>query len=298
MEKETRICDYEGTDYRADFWEGQGREYEDLAERFALRRLLPAGGRRLLDIGGGFGRLSAFYERFDEVVLLDYSTSLLRQAQDSLGRGERIKYVAASFYAMPFASNTFDAMMMVRVMHHVEDVRSLLQELARCLAGGGLYIAEYASKRHLKAILRYALSRQEWNPFAPEPQELSEMHLNFHPSWMRQRLKEAGFHVKQQRTVSHFRLPLLKRLFPPGLLAALDAVCQPTGAWWQLTPSVFVQCKLDDASNDKIQPLSFRCPACRHLPLEHTHHAVACPSCLRRWPVEDGIYNFKYSLPA
>ena len=35
------ICDYEGTSYRARFWEGQGREYEDLAERIALKRLLP-----------------------------------------------------------------------------------------------------------------------------------------------------------------------------------------------------------------------------------------------------------------
>ena len=29
----------------AHFWEGRGREYEDLTERSALRRLLPAGGR-------------------------------------------------------------------------------------------------------------------------------------------------------------------------------------------------------------------------------------------------------------
>jgi hypothetical protein len=30
-----RICDYEGSRYRYDFWEGKGREYEDMAERIA-----------------------------------------------------------------------------------------------------------------------------------------------------------------------------------------------------------------------------------------------------------------------
>jgi hypothetical protein len=35
------VCDYEGSDYRTRFWEGQGRDYEDQAERIALRRLMP-----------------------------------------------------------------------------------------------------------------------------------------------------------------------------------------------------------------------------------------------------------------
>ena len=35
------VIDYEGSAYRTDFWEGQGRNYEDAAERLALRdRLL------------------------------------------------------------------------------------------------------------------------------------------------------------------------------------------------------------------------------------------------------------------
>jgi ubiquinone/menaquinone biosynthesis C-methylase UbiE len=169
MDDGPRICDYEDSAYRTDFWEGQGREYEDLAERIALRHLLPPTGRRLLDIGGGFGRLAEFYAGYDQVVLLDYSRSLLRQAQARLGRSDRIVYVAASFYATPFVSGAFDTAMMVRVIHHVVDVPALLAEVARILAGGGTYALEFASKRHLKAILRYALGRQRWSPFDPDP---------------------------------------------------------------------------------------------------------------------------------
>jgi cyclopropane fatty-acyl-phospholipid synthase-like methyltransferase len=75
MDHLRRVCDYEDSTYRTDFWEGQDREYEDLAERIALRRLLPPTGRRLIDIGGGFGRLAEFYAGYEQVVLLDYSGS-------------------------------------------------------------------------------------------------------------------------------------------------------------------------------------------------------------------------------
>ncbi len=38
------ICDYEGSNYRTEFWEKRGRDYEDRVERIALRRLLPRRG--------------------------------------------------------------------------------------------------------------------------------------------------------------------------------------------------------------------------------------------------------------
>jgi len=75
-----QICDYEGSTYRTDFWEGQGREYEDLAERIALRKLLSPDGDLLMEVGSGFGRLADLYGGYNKVVLLDYSKSMLRQA--------------------------------------------------------------------------------------------------------------------------------------------------------------------------------------------------------------------------
>jgi ubiquinone/menaquinone biosynthesis C-methylase UbiE len=298
MDRKPRLCNYEGSDYRADFWEGQGREYEDLAERIALRHLLPPAGRRLLDIGAGFGRLSEFYAGYDQVILLDYSRSLLRQARKRLGCDGRLLYVAASFYAMPFLDQAIDTALMVRVMHHVEDVPALLGEVVRVLVGGGNYVLEFASKRHLKAILRYALGQQAWSPFDRAPYEFLEMNFDFHPAWMRQRLVEAGFHVKRQRTVSHFRLPLLKRLVPAPALATLDGLCQPTGAWWQLTPSIFLQSAAQKPGRSTPTQDLFRCPACTGANLKSSPQALCCETCGRRWPIEDGIYDFKAPLPA
>ncbi len=297
MSVEPRICDYGDSSYRTDFWEGQGREYEDLAERIALRRLLPATGQRLLDIGGGFGRLSEFYTRYEQVVLMDYSESLLRQAQTRLGSDRHTLYVAASFYDMPFADGAFDTAMMVRVMHHVENVPALLAQVARTLTGEGRYVLEFASKRHLKAILRYALRRQAWNPFERSPYEFAAMNFDFHPAWMEGHLAEAGFHVKHRLTVSHFRLPILKRLIPARILATADGLCQPTGRWWQLTPSVFLDCAVDKQHHQLQASELFRCPSCEGRSLHETPEAMTCSQCEKRWPIEDGIYNFKRPIP-
>ena len=111
---------------------------------------------------------------------------------------------------------------------------------------------------------------------------------------MQHRLVEAGFHVKRRLTVSHFRLPLLKRLLPARMLAAADSLCQPTGAWWQLTPSIFVQCTQPTSTADPTASQFFRCPACHSTTLHPGPELLTCEQCETRWPIEDGIYNFTF----
>ena len=287
------ICDYEGSSYRTDFWEGQGREYEHLAERIALRKLLPPAGARLVEIGAGFGRLVDLYDGYQQVVLLDYSKSMLRQAQDRLGRGEKYIYVAADLYAMPFVDSLFDTTVTVRVLHHVQNIPAAFQEIQRVLRPGGAYVLEYANKRHLKAVLRYLLGRQSWSPFAPEPYEFVELNYDFHPAWMEARLREAGFAIGRELAVSSFRLPLVKRLIPPRPLAALDGLLQGPTASLKLAPSVFVRAR---AEKEDVQAESrgfFRCPSCHGTDLSEAKDVLTCRGCGRGWAIDDGIYNFK-----
>jgi SAM-dependent methyltransferase len=289
-----RICDYEDSSYRTDFWEGQGREYEDRAERIALRKLLPSAGARLMEIGVGFGRLVDLYDGYQQVVLLDYSKSMLRQAQERWGGGGKyIYYVAADLYAMPFVDSLFDTTVTVRVLHHVQDVPTALREIQRVLKPGGVYVLEYANKHHLKAILRYLLGRQSWSPFAPEPYEFVELNYDFHPAWMAARLTEVGFTIERELAVSFFRLPLLKRLISPRLLAAFDGLLQGPTASLKLAPSVFVRARAEKESARAEVRGFFRCPSCRGTDLIETEKALTCRGCGRRWAIDDGIYDFK-----
>ena len=291
------VIDYEGSDYQTSFWERGGRAYEDGVEAVALKRLLPPGGQRMLDLGAGAGRNVPRYKNFDQVVLLDYSLSQLQQAQQRLGDRERYLYVAANVYHLPFTEGAFDAATMVRVIHHLAEAPRALAQIHQTLSRGGTFVLEYANKQNLKAILRYALGRQRWSPFAPEPVEFVELNFDFHPRTMRQWLGEAGFVVQRQLTVSHFRIGLLKRLLPARMLVGMDALAQITGNWWQLTPSVFVRSQAGGAGQRPFSSAIFCCPACGSHELEETKAGMDCRGCGQHWPRLGGIYDFRYPRP-
>ncbi|MBC7232160.1 MAG: class I SAM-dependent methyltransferase [Chloroflexi bacterium] len=290
-----RFCDYEGSNYRTAFWQGRGREYEDLVERIALRRLLPPVGERIIDIGGGFGRLVDLYRGYKEIVLMDYSRSLLEEAQQRLGT-DSITYVAANLYEMPFVAGAFHAAVMVRVLHHLSDVPGALQAIHRILQPGSPFILEYANKRHLKGIIRYLLRRQQHNPFQHDPWEFAELHFNFHPAYIERCLIDAGFRIERYLCVSYFRIPFLKRLVPAPILAKVDGWLQQPTAWLKLTPSIFVYTRA--LGEEAASPSSsiFCCPRCGNSALAQETTTLHCTVCGARWSMAGGIYDFRQPL--
>jgi len=294
------ICDYEGSTYQADFWT-HARTYEDGVERIALEAMLPPHGHRLIEIGAGFGRLVDQYSGYDQVILFDYSRSMLREAQARWGQSSpagqpQYIYVAGDFNAFPFVAGAFDTVTMIRVIHHAPDASHVLQGINEIVAPGGTFVLEFANKRHLKSIARWMLRSQSWTPFNPAPYEFVELNFNFHPRWIQSQLKLAGFEPQEQRSVSHFRVGLLKRALPTGLLVRLDGVLQTTGRWWQLTPSVFVKSKTTSTHHSANKNALFRCPVCHNSNLVPHDTALACTNCGRGWSTHAGLFDFKEPL--
>ncbi len=298
------VCDYTDSDYQTSFWDQGKRAYEDQCEEVALRRLLPSSGKLLLELGAGAGRNTPRYHGFERIVLLDYSRTQLEQAQVRLGRSDRFVFVAADIYRLPFRPGLFEAATMIRTLHHMAEASLALGQVRQALQPGATFILEYANKQNLKAVLRYLLRRQTWNPFTPEPVEFTKLNFDFHPKAVRQWLVDNGFVIQRQLTVSHFRMGVLKKVVPLKVLVAMDSALQSTGNWWQLTPSVFVCSKVNGilSAGDKGMTLDtpiseyFRCPECRHYPLVDHSQALVCPACSRSWAVKDGIYDFRSEM--
>ncbi|HID85113.1 MAG TPA: methyltransferase domain-containing protein [Anaerolineales bacterium] len=106
---------------------------EPLLESLAL-----APTHRVLDAGGGTGRVAQFLRPARSVVVADLSLAMLRLARQKPG----VAPVAALAEALPFPSGTFDRVVMVDALHHLFDQQNALAELWRVLRPGGRLVIE------------------------------------------------------------------------------------------------------------------------------------------------------------
>jgi len=297
------VIDYEGSGYKTDFWVGQGREYEDATERLALDRLMPPHGLRIAEIGAGFGRLADQYLGYEQIILFDYSRTLLRDAAEQWGHDQRFVFVAGNIYELPLASHTLDTLVMVRVMHHLADVPSALAQIRRVLHRHSVAVLEYANKRNLKSLLRWVLRKQSWSPLDKAPVEFVELNFDFHPQWMDQQFRQAGLNIHKQFAVSHFRQGTLKRRFTADTLAHFDAALFDIGGRYPISPSVFVQAQLlasdmNASVNISTDPTEvaglFRCPASGSEIFEQIDEDLLyCPESDLKYGRKHGVWDFK-----
>jgi len=106
--------------------------------RLRERLRLPAAGR-LLDAGGGTGRVSSQLRQFvDEVIISDESLSMLKQAQ---AKGQ-FDPAQAHVERLPFPNGSFDRVVVVDALHHFANQREAVGDLLRVLKPGGRLVIE------------------------------------------------------------------------------------------------------------------------------------------------------------
>lgn len=239
--------------YRDTFW--HGREYEDQCDRLAIRSFLRPGGRRLLDLGAGFGRLVDEYDPFEDVTLVDASAAMLDAARLRLAGDPRVTFVTADAIDLPFPDATFDTVVAVRLLVHFRDPGPVFREIARVLRPGGRFIVEFANRRHLLAAVRYLTRRQSWSPSAQRPHEYLPGHFAHQPTTVESQLRSVGLQPDARRAVSLFRSARLKRLVPARVLAALESPLQGPLGRIAPSPSIYVRSiRADTATIGTIAP--------------------------------------------
>ena len=223
------------------------RRYEHRAEVMALSRLLE--GRRFghaVDVGGGYGRLTAVLHNYaDRVSLVDPSRRQLQAAERYLERYPAVDKRLIDAAHLDFEDASVDLAVMVRVLHHLPHPANELAEIARILKVGGYAIIEAANVLHAVNRVRYWRNGQRI-PMTPVDIR-SEANrrpgiipfVNHHPVMLTRQLAACGLRVKRVLSVSNLRHPALKRLMPERLLIAAEYALQVPLAPLRFGPSLF-----------------------------------------------------------
>src|SRR5271157_3775941 len=95
--------------------------------------LAGAPGRRLADIGGGTGNYSRALQGDGwEPVVIDRSPDMLAHAN-----AKGLATIAADATSLPLEDESFDAAMLVSMLHHVEEPAAALAQARRILRADG-----------------------------------------------------------------------------------------------------------------------------------------------------------------
>lgn len=227
------------------YW--KGREYEHAAEEMAIRRLLhDRHFKTAVDVGGGYGRLCVFLEKYaNKVTLAEPSQQQLDISKDFLKDHPEIDRKLMQADDLQFKDGSIELLTMIRVMHHLPDPTAEFAEIARVLSNDGYAIIEVANYAHARNRLKHFLKGKK---LPTEPVDIrSAEHrtedeipfVNHNPETVIKQLAHARLKVDRILSVSNLRSPALKKIMPRRLMLAIEGILQPTLAGSYFGPSVF-----------------------------------------------------------
>jgi SAM-dependent methyltransferase len=110
---------------------------------------VPQGGR-VLDLGGGAAWVSDLLTKLGyKAVTLDIAEALLKVGvQRFIREHQTPRFACGDMALLPFASGTFDAVVVVDALHHCPDVPKVFEEAHRVLVEGGQFLLAEPGEGH------------------------------------------------------------------------------------------------------------------------------------------------------
>ena len=150
-------------------------------------------GATALDVGCGGGLLAEEFAALGcRVTGVDPSTESLETARaHARSRGLDIEYAEGTGEQLPFADESFDVVYCCDVLEHVNDLQRTLDESARVLKPGGLYMYDTINRTRRSKLVMIKLF-QEWKSTAVMEPNLHDWDMFIKPAELVSALDKAG----------------------------------------------------------------------------------------------------------
>lgn len=119
-------------------------------------------GARVLDLGGGSGWVGELLARFGfRPIVLDVALPLLDLARRRFAADDlRGSVAAGDMTALPLRTGSVDAVIALDALHHVENLRGVLEEARRVLVQGGQFLIGEPGEGHSESPKSLAEARE------------------------------------------------------------------------------------------------------------------------------------------
>lgn len=157
----------------------------------------PSGDIRILDIGAGRGALS------HELKAAGYGVSACDLFPEDFQVPDVECRMADADSPLPYDDATFDVVLAVELVEHIEDHHTLFSEVARVLKPNGRFLLTTPNILTLKSRLRFLFTGYFYGfpPLEPEVRDPVSQHITAHTlDRYRWRLAQCGFELQQLRT--------------------------------------------------------------------------------------------------
>lgn len=143
--------DERASSYEVERFSTPGGRLKHLLEASIIRSLLPRHPHEVLELAAGTGRITQELLALPNlrVTVLDSSKAMLKELDLP------VKKVVADAFSMPFPDNSFDGIVTMRFIRHLErgERMQLYAELRRVLKGGGYLLFDICNRfRHRSQI--------------------------------------------------------------------------------------------------------------------------------------------------
>jgi 2-polyprenyl-6-hydroxyphenyl methylase/3-demethylubiquinone-9 3-methyltransferase len=166
-------------------------------------------GKTALDVGCGGGLLAEEFAQLGcRVTGVDPSAESLQTARGhAAATGLDIQYVEATGEQLPFEDAAFDLVYCCDVLEHVDDLQRTLDESARVLKPGGVYMYDTINRTRRSKLVMIKLF-QEWRSTALMEPDLHDWDMFIKPAELTAALGRAGLDNRDVVGIGIGRNPL------------------------------------------------------------------------------------------